>query len=294
MTCPFPIHLIIYRKAMVQEAPKCKKSELADYSAYIITEYYNNNIQPFLNAFSDMCLWIGPAEGQMIRTKKELIATFSKENNQLTFAMQNLQIISINAGPAALDVILTFTVITYYPNGKPITFQQRLELLWVEETLKDSEAGHTKDYFIRLCHISNEFPYDDRDTIYPNHFDELAIAKIYTGTAKMNKTALKGLYGSYFYLSGETIMWLESKRSHSLIYTNDKVYESIETVSEIVAKYPATLYKIHASYAVNPAYVSEIGRFYVCLTDGKKLNIPEKKYTKTRDELNRRIDLLKD
>lgn len=268
------------------------KKDLPDYSAYIITEYYKNNIQPFLNALSEKCLWIGPAQGQMIHTKKKLLDAFSQENNQLTFEMQNLQIIPIAAGASALDVVLHFTIISYYPNGETIVFQQRVELLWVEETVKDEDGNNTKEYFVRVCHISNEYPYDDRDTIYPNHFDELDIAKIYTVQTKMSKSALKGLYGSYFYLSGHTIMWLESKGSHSLIHTRNKVYESLESITAVANKYPDFLCKIHASYAVNPAYISEIGRFYVCMDDGKQLNIPEKKYTQTRDELNRRIELL--
>lgn len=242
-----------------------------------------------MNAFSDTCLWIGPAQGQMIYSKKKLFETFSQENNELTFEMQNLHIIPISAGPQSLDVLLTYTIITYYPNGVSNIFQQRLELLWVEEKVKDKNGQTGKDYFIRLCHISNEFPYDSRDTIYPNHFHELDIAKIYTKKSKMSKTAIKGLYNSYFYLSDYTIMWLESNGSHSLIHTKDKVYESTENITAIANKFPDTLLKIHASYVINPAYVLEIGRFYVIMADGKQLNIPEKKYTKTRDEIHRRM-----
>lgn len=266
-----------------------KKSELAEYTAKIIIEYYKNNIQPFLDAFSEQCLWIGPAKGQMIRTKKQLVAAFSEENNQLTFGMHNLQIIPISAGPESFDVVLTFTVESYYPNGDTIVFQQRVELLWVKESFKNSDGKVCKDYFIRLCHISNEYPYDDRDTIYPNHFDELDISRIYTAKPRLNKFALRGLYGSYFYLSGDTVMWIESKGAHSLIHTRNRVYETLESITAVTEKYPDSLCKIHASYAVNPAYIAEIGRFYVCMEDGKKLTIPEKKYTQTRDELNRRI-----
>lgn len=266
------------------------KNDLPDYTAYIINEYYKNNIQPFLNAFSEKCLWIGPAQGQMIHTKKKLLTAFSQENNQLTFEVQNMHIIPIPSGLDSLDVVLTFTVLSYYPNGEIIAFQQRIEMLWVEETNIDTQGNSNKDYFIRLCHISNEYPYDERDTIYPNHFSELDIAKIYTIKTRMSKFALKGLYGSYFYLSGDTIMWIESKGSHSLIHTRNMVYECLETLTTVTEKYPENLYKIHASYAINPAYVLEIGRFYVILDDGKQLNIPEKKYTQTRDEINRRIE----
>lgn len=270
------------------------RTELPEYSAYIITEYYKNNIQPFLDSFSKNCLWIGPAEGQIIRTKKTLLDTFSKENNQLTFAMQNLQVIPIPINATSMDVILTYTVISYYPDGATTVFQQRNELLWAEETLRDADGNSSKTYTLRVCHISNEFPYDTRDTIYPNHFTELDIAKLYTGKVNMCKSALKGLHNSYFYLSADTIMWLESKGIHTLIHTVDKVYEAAEKISNVVKQYSDTLCQVHASYAINPQYVASIGRFFVELDNGKRINIPEKKYTKTRDEINRRIMALKE
>lgn len=265
------------------------RSELPEYTAYIITEYYKNNIQPFLEAFSPNCLWIGPAEGQMIRTKEALLAAFAKEDNQLTFAVQNLQVIPIPVNATSIDVILTFTVISYYPDGETTVFQQRVELLWAQESITDVTGDTAKDYFIKVCHISNEFPYDTRDTIYPNHFTELDIAKIYAGRISLCKFALKGLYNSYFYLSKDTIMWMESKGTHTLIHTIDRVYESVETLTSIVEKYPDALCRIHSCYAVNPIFVSRIGRFYVLMDDEKRMSIPEKKYTKTRDEINRRI-----
>ena len=264
--------------------------ELSEYSAYLVEEYYQNNIQPFLNAFSEQCIWLGPAQGQIIHTKKALISAFSYENNQLTFDIQNMHIVPILVNDTCIDIILIYTILSYYPNGETISFQQRTELLWVEESITDSDGNTVKDYFIRTCHISNEFPYDTRDTIYPNHFNELDIAKIYTGRIHLCKFSLKGLYNSCFYLSGDTIMWMESKKSHTLIHTINRVYESVETLTTITQKYPESLLKVHSSYSINPMYVSCIGRFYVQMDDGKRISIPEKKYTKTRDEINQRIE----
>ena len=33
-------------------------------SIHIITEYYNNNLQPYFDSISEDVLWIGPAERQ--------------------------------------------------------------------------------------------------------------------------------------------------------------------------------------------------------------------------------------
>lgn len=267
-----------------------KRSEMPEYSAHIITEYYKNNIQLFLDSLSENCLWMGPAQGQMIHTRKAIHEAFAQENHQIKFEVQNMQVIPMPINSTSIDVILAFTIISYYPNGDILVFQQRVDLLWTEENVTDSSGNTYKDFRIRVCHISNEFPYDSRDTIYPNHFAELDIAKVCTGNVSQCKFALKGPHGSYYYLSGNTIMWLERKGNHTLIHTINQVYESTETVTAITAKYSDVLCKIHASYAVNPEFISEIGRFFVKMDDGSMLSIPEKKYTATRDELNRLME----
>lgn len=59
--------------------------ELADYTAQILLEYYENRIQPFLDACDEDVLWIGPAVGQVIRTKEALVAAFAAEKTRTAF-----------------------------------------------------------------------------------------------------------------------------------------------------------------------------------------------------------------
>ena len=268
-----------------------KKTDLVDYATYIVTEYYKNNITPFLNAFSENCIWIGPTEGQMIHSKKALLEAFSMEETPLTFEMRDLVVYPVPVSRCSMDTILTYTIITYYPNGYANIFKQRTELLWVEEAATDESGKRTKDFFIRVCHISNEFQYSKSDRIYPNHFEELDIARLYSNTPdNSNKITLKGLHNSFLQLSAESIMWMMCKAGHTIVHTTTNEYESVEQLASIVKRYPDLALRIHSSHAVNPTYVSEIGRFYVIMSDGKKLSIPEKKYTKTRDEIHRWIE----
>lgn len=64
--------------------------KLADYTAQILLDYYENRIQPFLDACDEDVLWIGPAVGQVIRTKEALVAAFAAEKHELRFAVHNL------------------------------------------------------------------------------------------------------------------------------------------------------------------------------------------------------------
>lgn len=53
-------------------------------SADILTKYYSNEIDSFLNACHEDILWIGPAEKHVIRTREgRLLMLFRKKNTSL-------------------------------------------------------------------------------------------------------------------------------------------------------------------------------------------------------------------
>lgn len=53
-------------------------------------------------------------------------------------------------------------------------------------------------------------------------------------------------------------------------------------------RYPDLFVRCHASYLVNPQYVSEIRRFRIRLQNGIELPVPEKKYMAVKTELQKR------
>ena len=75
-------------------------------SIYIITEYYNNNLQPFFDNISEDILWIGPAEKQEIRGRDNVITAFSSETHELTFTMGSIRAISIAPLKTSHNIIL--------------------------------------------------------------------------------------------------------------------------------------------------------------------------------------------
>ena len=67
-------------------------------SADILTKYYNNEIDSFLNACHEDILWIGPAEN-VIRTRKALVdEVFSQEEHELEFVLSDLKVFSRSYG----------------------------------------------------------------------------------------------------------------------------------------------------------------------------------------------------
>ena len=94
-----------------------KQQEIADLSAELIIKYYENDYMPFLESFDDDSLWYGPAEGQFLRGREAMIRAWQAEEHSLRFTMGNLKVVHISGNNATCSVMLTYTVVTHYPDG---------------------------------------------------------------------------------------------------------------------------------------------------------------------------------
>lgn len=144
-------------------------------SVHIITEYYENRLQPFFDAIDDDLLWIGPAERQWMQGKENILNAFTQEEGRhhLTFRMSNISATPISCGTHACEIILTYLVYTYYPNGAMTVHDQRLHFTWRDKKVTGPDGKKHLVPKAAVIHISNAFPYDDRDKIYPVHYDEI-------------------------------------------------------------------------------------------------------------------------
>lgn len=256
--------------------------DIAELSARVLLAYYDNDIEPFLDACHPNVLWIGPGEGQIIHTQEALRNTFYAEKNNLKFAVHDLSVTALPTGsPSVVEVVLIFLVDTFWPNGTSGRVSQRIHLSWV---------GCKETPRILLCHISNAIAYDERDTIYPLHYDETFGTEMhYAGAPASGRVCLRTKERTSIYLDHERIMYAESCGRHALVHTSEDVYEITESLSAIAKLYQDLLVRCHASYLVNPAFISSISRFQVELHDGTILPIPEKKYTTIRALLEQRM-----
>lgn len=241
------------------------------YSAAILLNYYDNNIEPFLENCHDDILWLGPARDQMIRGRDNLINAFQKEEHELRFAVSDLVVYPLSAGSSSsLDVLLTFQVDTFWPDGSSNRVDQRISLSWIMQNNIPR---------IRLCHISNAIAYDTRDTIYPVHYAETYKSMVLSGQIKLRRVAFHGKDRSMIYLKPDQILYAESCGSHTLLHTSTQTFECVERLSALCKRCEPELIRCHESYLVNLTYVASIQRFSFTLTNGISIPIPEKRYT---------------
>lgn len=119
-------------------------------------------------------MWIGPAERQEIRGREQVISTFSAEIHGLSFTMGSIRAICISPSKTAHEIILQYEIYTHYPDGNTDLHNQRIHYSWYKKKVH-TESGSDFRWEIAVLHISNAWPYDSRDTIYPIHYQSLSL-----------------------------------------------------------------------------------------------------------------------
>lgn len=262
---------------------------IAELSAELITRYYKNEPMPFLEHMDDDALWYGPAAGQFIRGREEMIRIWSGEKHSLTFTMGDLKTETIAAHSSSCNVMLSYPVVTHYPEGQHISVDQRLLLCWGDRRIVKEDGTMETEPRILVCHISNPHGKHDEDVIYPKHYDQVSAGRDVV-PQKGERLHFHGEDRAEYFYHSDSILWIETSAGgkRSILHTRDEAPEILATVSELAAQYPHLYLRCHQSYLVNPHYIRSIRRFRVTLSDGTQLPIPEKKYTAFRDEAVRR------
>lgn len=251
-------------------------------SIRIITEYYQNNYEPFFSAIADDVLWIGPRAGQVIRGKENIVAAWqAEENHGLTFSMGNITADSISTGSGSLEVILQYFVYTHFPDGETDQHHQRLHYSWGK---RKTDNGWVHQ--ICMIHISN-IAEGAQGKIYAaspseSHIDALNPSRVFFRTV-----AGKGENEVLYYFNSATIRYIESadKGTHSVVHSMEGNYKTIERLTYFERNFPDVLIRSHTSCLVNPLFVKSVWRFKLRLDDGTELPIPEKKYTAFKRKL---------
>lgn len=259
-------------------------------SILIITEYYNNNLQPFFDAVSEDILWIGPAQRQELRGKQQLIDAWSSESHNLTFTMGEIRAVCVCASSSVREIILHYDIYTHYPSGNTDIHDQRLHYTWRERRVK-TDSGYERIQEIIMMHISNAWLYDIQDKIYPVHYENLSLPTRILARPE-SYLIFKSINRSMYRVAANNILYIEKVKasSHISVHTTLGVITANGKLQDIEQRCK-DLIRIHAGHMVNPRYVTELRRFAVTMSDGREFPIPEKKYTKIKKLLTENEEL---
>lgn len=264
-------------------------SEIVARSVSILRSYYENDIQPFIDAMHQDIYWYGPCEGQIIHTKKSLEQAFMQEQNGLTFELYDMKTELLWKEKDGCEVVMTFLVDTFYPDQKVIRCDQRVLLNWRQVWQKDAEGNRYQVPKIRTCFIANAIPMDVRDTIYPVHFTETPLAEKFTVNPSIKHVTIKGKDSSLLYLAENEIVSVKSVGHYTQFHCIHDDFESSEGITAIYNKYPELFVRVHKSYLVNPLLVKSVKRFEAVMVDRSSVPISTRKYVEMKKEISEKL-----
>lgn len=258
---------------------------IADLSAELIIKYYGNDYMPFLEHMDERALWYGPAQGQFIEGRENMIRIWSAEEHSLSFTVGNMEVVHTSSNHSFCVVIMTFNVTTHYPDGNDITLSQRISLTWCEHIFHGGSGEKAKKPYILVCDISNPHEKHGDDVIYPNRFQEI-YGKKQASHIGGRRVHFRGKDKSDHFILTDTIIFIEAAHGgkHSILHTNDGEIEVMPSIAALEKRYGEIFLRCHQSYLVNPDRITGIRRFKLMLTNGEELPIPEKKYTSFKEK----------
>lgn len=252
----------------------------AKQAAEIMICYYEKGRQPFLDACSEDVLWVGPEENQVVRTKEALRTMFETEKIPKKVCFSDLSVLPISTVSTHIcEVLLTGTVEKEWSDGKTEHSRQRILL-----TMSEQKQG----YEIAVCHIAKVSGAEPQECGTDGRKMEPHFKPAQENGSSGERIQIKSVEKELLFLSCDEILYIKTARSHTILYTVNGIYESVENLRALEVRCPAQFVRCHASYLVNTEFVSSVRRFRVTLTDGTELPIPEKKYMAVKAVLQER------
>ena len=170
--------------------------------------------------------------------KQNLLDAFAQEHHSLLFRTAQMSSRMITGSHSSCEVLVRFLVYTYYPSGHISMHHQRVTLFW-----KKHKAERFPQWRYAMIHISNGMEVDNRDTIYPTHFDEFERKHLLNHFETLqkemdaNRLVVRGTDSSTYYVRHEDLLYVcGGKGKFCDIYTQNGTIR-VRLLIEQIRKY---------------------------------------------------------
>lgn len=253
----------------------------------LIEKYYANDRRLFFEYMDDDIIWIGPAIRQYIEGKQNLLNAFAQESHSLQFRTAQMSSRIVTGSRSSCEVLAHFLVYTYYPSGHISMHHQRVTLFW-----KKHKTERFPQWRYAVIHISNGMEVDERDTIYPTHFDEFERKHLLNHFETLqkemdaNRLVVRGTDSSTYYIRHEDLLYVcGGKGKFCDIYTQNGTIRVRLLIEQIRKMLPEQFYRPHRSYLVNVLKIQNLSRYEIQMQDGTVIPVPPKKYAQVSEDI---------
>lgn len=252
------------------------KENAAEYTRYVMEEYFHLNKKPLLSILSKNCVWIDPSNALVtgIDDIKKMLANGLFVSS---FSIENTRFLTLDYLREDNVVVLgEYLLFSNKKNRKTYACRQRLTACYWKE--------HGR-YCLYHMHISNEWveevkdPMDDWD---PYHYMHELFVRY--GRKKESKITITTESSTHF-VNLDMILYIEAIDKSSILHMFDQNVTVNKPIKIMAELFPEYFYRCHRSYIVNCGYVTKIERYTITLITGRILPIPEKRYQEVRETI---------
>lgn len=252
-----------------------------DETLYIMKEYYRLNMEPFFSALSDDCVWILPSDH--VASGAEAIRSMFKNGIVMPpFRLENARFRSAETGSHEQKTVYgIYDLLSEPSSGMIMAARQRATFCYRREEDR---------WLLYHLHVSVEWSQPPEGQVFPvdisrQTYTYLQRLLVESQSRKKKQTiALRDKKGTNI-IDPALVQYAEATDKATVLHMMDQTLLIHTPFKEIVSAFPEYFVRVHRSHLVNSRCVVRIERFFLTLTTGAKLPIPEKRYTQARREI---------
>lgn len=250
--------------------------QLIQITKNIFNQSYNGNLQPWFSLLDENTIYIGNGDPILVgaNTIKQHFKNYHGLNHstiledtyytqtidQNTISVYGQFIIGIEQNNHT--VISRFTILYNIQNEQLKIIHQQNSYEYLKNTY--NQRPRTVEFNSEALHL---------------------IQQLLNEKNEQNKLIIKSGKQQTHIIHPGTIMYIQSYGKTTIFHCIDRIITGNYMIKQIKEKLPPYFYQNHRSFIVNTKYISNIQRFEIEMIDGTKLPIPEKSYTKIREDI---------
>lgn len=257
------------------------KPDIIVLTAELLHEHYERNLGAVLAHLADDAVWIGPFDFQWADSREAFRRIAASEYGAVPARLtQEEYHCALRSGGVWL-VYGRFLLTATLPDGRVMQANIRVSVLWKRI------RGELK---VKHLHVSDSEgfprggePSQSSASFYGYVGRHMEHASPERG--KRRKISLRDVAGCSHYLYASEIVSVQSDGSYCIITLRDGSFRMRERIMTLEALLCDDFVRIHRGALVNCAYLSELTRYSVTLSDGTVLPVAKGRYMSVKKKL---------
>lgn len=248
---------------------------------FIWRHYVTRELDFVASCIDEQIMWIGPLEHQFVVGRDKMKEILSAEQ-EIYFNVLSSELELIAQDENSCVVAGRIEICTDESSGYVLKCKQRWTFVY-----KTAE----KRPLITHLHVSESWDILDQDEIFPfraakqtyQYMQQLLRNKI----GNFEKLAVYDTKRRLHFIMEQEIIYVEACNMNCYLYCISGKILITKSISEFQKSLSNKFIRIHRSYLVNVDYITEMERFAVSLCEDIKIPIPEKKYVRIREQIQK-------